>query len=88
MLDTRDLTIEGVTAPDGAALPFTLGDEDRVIGRPLTVRLPEGIKEIVKSWPARFDTARAESLGFPRDEGGFERIIDAYVRDEGLKLKL
>ena len=46
----------------------------------------EGIKDIVKSWPARFDTARAESLGFPHDEGGFDRIIDAYVRDEGLKL--
>jgi D-erythronate 2-dehydrogenase len=47
----------------------------------------EGIKEIVKSWPARFDTARADGLGFPRDEGGFDRIIDDYVRDEGLKLK-
>ena len=46
----------------------------------------EGIRAIVRSWPARFDTARADSLGFPRDEGGFDRIVDDYVRDEGLKL--
>jgi nucleoside-diphosphate-sugar epimerase len=46
----------------------------------------EGIRAIVKSWPSRFDTARADSLGFPRDEGGFDRIIDDYLRDEGLKL--
>jgi hypothetical protein len=46
----------------------------------------EGIKSIVKSWPARFETTRASSLGFPRDESGFDRIIDDYVRDEGLKL--
>ena len=45
----------------------------------------EGIKAIVKSWPAQFDTARAKSLGFPRDEGSFDGIIDC-VRDEGLKL--
>jgi nucleoside-diphosphate-sugar epimerase len=25
-------------------------------------------------------------LGFPHDEGGFDRIIDDYVRDAGLKL--
>jgi len=45
----------------------------------------EGIKAIVKSWPAQFDTARAKSLGFPRDEGSFDGIID-YMRDEGFKL--
>ena len=37
----------------------------------------------MKSWPTHFDTARADSLGFPRDEGGFDRIIEDYVRDEG-----
>jgi hypothetical protein len=46
----------------------------------------ERIKAIVKSWPARFETAWANSLGFPRDESGFDRIISDYVRDEGLKL--
>ena len=42
----------------------------------------ERIRTIVSSWPTRFDTARADSLGFPRDEGSFDRIIDDYVRDE------
>jgi nucleoside-diphosphate-sugar epimerase len=45
----------------------------------------ERIRTIVASWPTRFDTARADSLGFPRDEGSFDRIIGDYVRDEGLK---
>lgn len=44
------------------------------------------IKAIVQSWPARFDTARADRLGFPRDEGGFDRIIADYVREEGVRV--
>jgi D-erythronate 2-dehydrogenase len=46
----------------------------------------EMINAIVINWPARFDTARASSLGFARDEGGVDRIIGDCVRDEGLKL--
>lgn len=46
----------------------------------------ERIKAIVKTWPARFDTARADRLGFPRDEGGFDRIIADYIREEGVKV--
>ena len=40
VLDTKGLTVERVTGTDGAALTFTLGDGDAILGRPLTVELP------------------------------------------------
>ena len=40
VLDTKGLTIERVTGPDGAALKFALGAADAILGRPLTVELP------------------------------------------------
>ena len=40
------------------------------------------IEEIVLGWPARFATARADSLGFTAD-GGIEDIIRAHMRTLG-----
>ena len=56
VLDTQDLTILGVSEPSGAALPFTLGADDPILGRALTVTLPAG-REIV----VRYETS--ESAG-------------------------
>jgi leukotriene-A4 hydrolase len=50
VLDTRDLTIEGVTAADGAALKFTLGDKDPILGQPLTIELPSGVTQVVVAY--------------------------------------
>jgi leukotriene-A4 hydrolase len=50
VLDTRDLTIESVTAPDGAPLKFALGEDDRIRGRSLTVDLPSDLKSIVVAY--------------------------------------
>ena len=47
VLDTSKLTVERVTAPDGAALTFALGDKDAILGQPLTVDLPPDINDIV-----------------------------------------
>jgi nucleoside-diphosphate-sugar epimerase len=38
------------------------------------------IEAIVRTWPARFDTARADSMGFVRD-GDFESIVRAYAKE-------
>lgn len=46
VLDTRDLTIADVTGPDGASLPFVLGDEDPIRGRALTIPLPPGLTRV------------------------------------------
>jgi nucleoside-diphosphate-sugar epimerase len=40
----------------------------------------EAIASIVRSWPARFSTARAAALGLEPDES-FESIVRAYIRD-------
>lgn len=41
----------------------------------------EAIARIVNSWPGDFVTARADAMGFPRDEN-FDAIIKAYIDDE------
>jgi nucleoside-diphosphate-sugar epimerase len=38
------------------------------------------IQAIVQSWPARFDTARADAMGFVRD-GDFESIVRDYAKE-------
>ena len=81
----RSLSLPGVTV----SIDEMVASLKRVAGPEAAKRIrwepDERIRAIVKSWPTRFDTACADSLGFPRDEGGFDRIIDDYVRDEGLK---
>ena len=47
VLDTRDLTVQGVTDASGRPLRFTLGAADSILGRPLEVRLPRGTRRIV-----------------------------------------
>jgi D-erythronate 2-dehydrogenase len=82
----RSLSLPGITA----SVREMVASLERVAGPAAAKRIrwepDEKIKAIVKSWPARFDTARADSLGFPRDEGGFDRIIADYVHEEGVKL--
>jgi leukotriene-A4 hydrolase len=46
VLDTKNLTIEGVTAQDGRALTFAAGAADPILGQPLTVQLPPGVTAI------------------------------------------
>lgn len=39
------------------------------------------IERLVSTWPGQLDTAKANTLGFPRDEN-FELVIRQHVRDE------
>jgi leukotriene-A4 hydrolase len=47
ILDTRALDIQSVTDASGAALKFTLGKGNEMMGRPLTIELPQGAQKIV-----------------------------------------
>ncbi len=47
----------------------------------------EKIIRLVKSWPPRFDTARARAMGFVGDTD-FESIVRAYVEDNPAAVKL
>ncbi len=46
VLDTQDLDIHGVTADAGKPLPFTLGNDDKILGRALTVTLGPSTQRI------------------------------------------
>ena len=82
----RALSLPGITV----TVKDMVASLERVAGPAVAQRIrwepDERIKAIVNSWPARFDTLRANELGFPRDEGGFDRIIEDYIRDAGIKL--
>jgi leukotriene-A4 hydrolase len=62
VLDTRDLVIQGVTAPDGAPLKFALGAKDAILGQPLTVDLPADAKDIVIAYRTSPDAAALQWL--------------------------
>src|SRR5262245_22974284 len=49
ILDTKGLEIMRVSAA-GADLKYTLGNEDRIMGRPLDVQLPSGVSEITVAY--------------------------------------
>ena len=59
ILDTRRLTVQGVTDGSGRTLAHALGAVDSILGQPLDVTLPDGIEEIV----VKYQTApEAEAL--------------------------
>ncbi|HEU4556952.1 MAG TPA: hypothetical protein VFS20_03845, partial [Longimicrobium sp.] len=46
VLDTKDLAIREVTDGAGRALQFALGQPDSILGRALTIQLPQGTRKI------------------------------------------
>ncbi|MEN0040417.1 MAG: D-erythronate dehydrogenase [Pseudomonadota bacterium] len=77
----RNLSMPGLAITTGEmvkALRNYAGDDvaDRVTREPDAT-----IRAIVDNWPQRFDTSRAEALGF-KAESSFEALIAAHVEDE------
>ena len=62
VLDTRDLDVQGVTDARGRPLEYALGEEQRYLGRPLTVQLPTGTERIVVRYRTRPDAAALQWL--------------------------
>jgi nucleoside-diphosphate-sugar epimerase len=74
----RSLNLPGLTATVAEmvdALRRAAGDE---VAARVSYRIDEPIAAIVRSWPSRFDTARALALGFPRD-ADFASILREYM---------
>ena len=79
-LGPRSLSLPGITVSVRAML-----DALTVVGGPAArarVRLQPDprIEAIVRTWPARFHTARADAMGFVRD-GDFESVVRAYAKE-------
>jgi nucleoside-diphosphate-sugar epimerase len=75
----RTLNAPGITVSVDEALAALA----RIAGPEAAARVrferDEGIEKIVLSWPARFETPRAERLGFERD-ANIDEIIAAHMR--------
>lgn len=81
----RNMTMPGVgaTVADEIDALRRIGGEARVN---LIRRVPDkAIQRIVSGWPTRFDTKRAESLGFKADVS-FDAIVRAYVDEERIDI--
>jgi len=81
----RNMTMPGVgaTVADEIDSLRRIGGEARAR---LIRRVPdEAIRLIVSGWPTRFDTKRAEGLGFKAD-ASFDAIVRAYIDDEGINI--
>ena len=77
----RNLTMPGVSATVGEqidALRKVAGDKAVALIRR---EADETIMRIVAGWPTKFDTGRAEGLGFKADKS-FEDIIRVHIEDE------
>jgi aminopeptidase N len=61
VLDSKGLVIHGVTDAKGAALPWSLGKADPVLGAPLTIQL-NGARRIVVSYDSAPDGAALQWL--------------------------
>jgi nucleoside-diphosphate-sugar epimerase len=79
--DRRCLTMPGVSATVAEQIEALrrAGGEDAV--RLIRRESDEQILQIVRTWPGRFATDRANALGF-RAEASFDEIVRIYVEDE------
>jgi nucleoside-diphosphate-sugar epimerase len=76
----RSLSLPGITVSIASmldALARVGGEAAR--GR-VKMQPDPRIQAIVQGWPARFDTARADAMGFVRD-GDFESIVRDYAKE-------
>lgn len=85
-MPTKDLDYRSVNAP-GITITVremiqTLG---RIAGREASERIrydrDKSVEQIVASWPAQFDTAKAEALGFTESDS-FEETLQTFIREE------
>jgi nucleoside-diphosphate-sugar epimerase len=81
----RSLNLPGITisvADMAAAL-------ERVAGKAASERIAfindPVIERIVATWPARFETARADAMGFKGDTS-FDAMLKAHIDDQGIRI--
>jgi D-erythronate 2-dehydrogenase len=76
----RSLNLPGLTVSmhdELAALRKVAGD---AVAARVVPRQDEAVMRLVRTWAARFDTARADAMGF-RADADFESIVRAYIED-------
>ena len=69
VLDDKGLDIQKITGA-GSELKFTLGDDDRILGRALTIQLPPNISEITITYRTSPDAGALQWLQPSQTAGG------------------
>ena len=75
----RSLNLPGLTATVAEMIETLRRVAGDAVADRVSFRIDEPIAAIVRSWPARFDTARARAMGFPQD-ADFGSILRDYMR--------
>ncbi|HEY6105498.1 MAG TPA: D-erythronate dehydrogenase, partial [Anaeromyxobacteraceae bacterium] len=76
----RSVNLPGVSVTVGEMVETLRQVDPAAAGRVRWERDPL-VERIVGSWPGRWDTSRAEALGF-RGDAGFDAIVDAFREDD------
>ncbi|MGZ8273238.1 MAG: D-erythronate dehydrogenase [Burkholderiaceae bacterium] len=76
----RSLSLPGITVSVRAMLDALTAVGGAAARARVRMEPDPRIEAIVRTWPARFDTARADSMGFARD-GDFESVVRAYAKE-------
>jgi nucleoside-diphosphate-sugar epimerase len=76
----RAVSLPGITVSVAAMLDALEQVGGAAARARVTVQQDPRIEAIVRSWPARFDTARADAMGFVRD-GDVATIVRDYARE-------
>lgn len=79
---SRIVNLPGITVTVHEMLEAlqAVGGEDAV--KLVEERRDEATEKIVETWPPRFDTSRAHSLGFALD-GSLTETVQQYIEDYG-----
>jgi nucleoside-diphosphate-sugar epimerase len=75
----RSLNLPGLTVTVGQMIEALRLAAGEAVAARVRFEPDESIARIVRSWPARFDTARARAMGFPQD-ADFASILRDYMR--------
>jgi nucleoside-diphosphate-sugar epimerase len=76
----RSLSLPGITVSVRAMLEALAAVGGAAARARVGMQPDPQIGAIVRTWPARFDTARADAMGFVRD-GDFESIVRGYAKE-------
>jgi nucleoside-diphosphate-sugar epimerase len=75
----RSLNLPGLTATVAEMIEALRQAAGEAVAERVRFQPDESIAKIVRSWPARFDTARARAMGFPQD-ADFASILRDYMQ--------
>jgi nucleoside-diphosphate-sugar epimerase len=75
----RSLNLPGLTVTVGQMIGALRQAAGEAVAARVRFQPDESIAKIVRSWPARFDTARARAMGFPQD-ADFASILRDYMQ--------